>query len=162
RRELADYATRRFGFENTTTWDLDAPALTDQVLGHIEEIHRAGEPRSFLWIHYFDPHEPYATHPGLTASERPIDPYDGEIAYLHRERAAPMGALARPDRPVVLALTADHGEEFKEHGGWYHGSSLFEEQVRVPLIVVAPQLAPRVIDTPVELVDLAPLLLSLV
>jgi len=34
----------------------------------------------------------------------------------------------------MIVLTADHGEEFYDHGGWWHGTSLFDEQVHVPLI----------------------------
>ena len=35
-------------------------------------------------------------------------------------------------------MTADHGEEFGEHGGRYHGTTVYDEQVRVPLVVVGP------------------------
>ena len=43
---------------------------------------------------------------------------------------------ARPG--AVVIVTADHGEEFGEHGGRYHGTTVYEEQVRVPLVVVGP------------------------
>ncbi|MEZ4404961.1 MAG: HEAT repeat domain-containing protein [Polyangiales bacterium] len=64
--------------------------------------------------------------------------------------------------PVVVVLTADHGEEFGEHGGVYHGSTLYEEQVRVPLVIAAPGVAHRVVREPVALVDVAPTLAGLV
>jgi arylsulfatase A-like enzyme len=35
----------------------------------------------------------------------------------------------------IIAFTADHGEEFREHGGWWHGTSLYAEQLHVPLII---------------------------
>ncbi|HEX2570992.1 MAG TPA: sulfatase-like hydrolase/transferase, partial [Polyangia bacterium] len=161
-RELGSYAERHFGFGRAVTEDLDARTLTDLAIARLEEIHREGEPRTFLWLHYFDAHEPYVTRPGLELGDTPLDRYDSEIAYLDRELGRLLGALGRLDRPVVLALTADHGEEFKEHGGWYHGSSLYEEQVRVPLLIVAPGVRPRVVAGAVELVDLAPTLLGLV
>src|SRR5260221_8260550 len=58
-------------------------------------------------------------------------------------------------------VTADHGEEFGDHGGRYHGTSVYEEQVRVPLVVWAPGLVParRVRDV-VESVDLLPTVLA--
>jgi HEAT repeat protein len=59
-------------------------------------------------------------------------------------------------------FSADHGEEFHEHGGVYHGSSLYDEQVRVPLIVNVPGVAARRVATPVESVDIAPTVLGLV
>jgi HEAT repeat protein len=71
-------------------------------------------------------------------------------------------AQKRLHKNVIIVLTADHGEEFHDHGGVYHGSSLYEEQVRVPLIVVAKPFAPRRVSAPVESIDLAPTLLSLV
>ena len=161
RKELAAFADRKFGFQHSTTWDLDAPALTDQVVSRLEEIHREGEPRSFLWVHYFDAHEPYVRHADFDLGPSAMQRYDSEIAFLDRQIGRLIAALEKLDRPTVVALTADHGEEFKEHGGWYHGSSLYEEQVRVPLVVVAPGIAPRVVASPVELVDVAPMLLAL-
>ncbi|MHC4470834.1 MAG: sulfatase [Planctomycetota bacterium] len=64
------------------------------------------------------------------------------------------------DSSVVVVLS-DHGEEFYEHGGWTHGHSLYEELIRVPLLIRAPGLAPRRIDAPVRATDLYPTLLSL-
>ncbi|HEX4353730.1 MAG TPA: HEAT repeat domain-containing protein, partial [Polyangiales bacterium] len=55
----------------------------------------------------------------------------------------------------------DHGEEFHEHGGVYHGSSLYQEQVHVPLIFVVPGVAPLRRTLPVESIDIAPTLLAL-
>ena len=66
---------------------------------------------------------------------------------------------ARPGAIVIAA--ADHGEEFGEHGGRYHGTTVYEEQVRVPLVVSAPGLlAPRRVRAPVGLVDLLPTVLA--
>jgi arylsulfatase A-like enzyme len=90
--------------------------------------------------------------------------YDAEVAYLDHELRSLFDALrARGflDHAVVV-VTADHGEEFQEHGGSMHGRSLFEEVVRVPLLVLAPGLpAGRRIGQPVSLVDVAPTLLEL-
>ena len=58
-----------------------------------------------------------------------------------------------------MILTADHGEEFGEHGGHYHGTSVYEEQVHVPLIVSVPgTLTARRIAEPVQTIDLLPTL----
>jgi arylsulfatase A-like enzyme len=162
RKELARFAERKFGFAHANTEDLDARSLTDDVIAHLEEIHREGEPRTFLWVHYFDVHEPYVRHPEYDFGPSPVQRYDSEVAFFDRHLSRLLAALEKLDRPTVVALTADHGEEFKEHGGWYHGSTLYEEQVRVPLFVVAPGIPPRVISDPVELVDVGPMLLALV
>lgn len=63
----------------------------------------------------------------------------------------------------VIILTADHGEELFDHGGFGHGYSLFEEVVRVPLWIKLPgQTDGAEVATPVSLVDLLPTVLDLV
>jgi len=61
----------------------------------------------------------------------------------------------------VVIVTADHGEEFGEHGGRYHGTTVFEEQVRVPMVVVGPGVRPSAhVSTVVQTIDLLPTALS--
>ena len=90
--------------------------------------------------------------------------YDAEVAALDRELEtvfAELGARGFLERAVVV-VTADHGEEFREHGGLVHGRSLFEEVVRVPLLVLAPgRPGGRVVQEPVSLIDVAPTVLEL-
>jgi arylsulfatase A-like enzyme len=59
-------------------------------------------------------------------------------------------------------VTSDHGEEFREHGGLQHGTALYEESVRIPLVMAGPGLpAGRVVSEEVSLVDVAPTVLEL-
>jgi arylsulfatase A-like enzyme len=62
---------------------------------------------------------------------------------------------------AVVVVTADHGEEFKDHGFMGHGGTLYEELIHVPLLVVTPGGRARVVDDVVSLVDVAPTLLEL-
>jgi arylsulfatase A-like enzyme/HEAT repeat protein len=132
----------------------------------VEQVERYlnGAPRDrhlFTWVHLFGPHEPYESHPEHPFGDRDIDRYDSEIADADATfgRIAASFLKARP-RAVVI-VTADHGEEFGEHGGRYHGTSVYEEQVRVPLVFWAPGvIAPGHIAEPVELVDLLPTVLA--
>ena len=62
---------------------------------------------------------------------------------------------------VVWALSSDHGEAFGEHGVMLHGSMLYEEQVRVPLLIGGPQVETGIVPDPVSNVDLGATLLSL-
>jgi arylsulfatase A-like enzyme len=64
------------------------------------------------------------------------------------------------DRTLVV-VTADHGEEFGEHGGEFHGATLYEEILRVPLLVAMPGIAARRVDAPVSLLDVAPTIVEL-
>lgn len=89
--------------------------------------------------------------------------YDGEIA----ANDASFGALLDLFRQRGLAddtlwiLVSDHGEEFNDHGGWTHGKELFDESLRIPLLIGGPGLPPATISTPVQHVDLLPTLLDL-
>ena len=75
-------------------------------------------------------------------------------------------AYLRKTRPRALVIVAaDHGEEFGEHGGRYHGTTLYEEQMHVPLVFVTLDgagLPPHHVAAPVGLVDVAPTILSLI
>jgi HEAT repeat protein len=162
REKIDAFARARFGFGQATVLDLEAPETTAAVIDEIARRRSEGEPPMFLWVHYFDVHEPYTHRKEFDHGSRSIDLYDSEVAFTDRSVGRLIAALAQLDRPTVLAITADHGEEFKEHGGIYHGSTLYEEQIRVPLILAAPGLRPRVVADPVELIDVAPTLLRLV
>jgi arylsulfatase A-like enzyme len=91
--------------------------------------------------------------------------YDSEIHYADRFIGRLIDALP-PDvlRNTLIVLTADHGEEFHEHGGWKHGFTLYEEQIHVPLLVRWDGHIPagsRLRGT-VRLLDLAPTLVQAV
>jgi arylsulfatase A-like enzyme len=90
--------------------------------------------------------------------------YDGEVASVDAELRALFAALEEDGilKNAVIVVTADHGEEFDEHGRMAHGLALYNETIRVPLIIVAPGIRPgTVIDLNVSLIDVAPTILEL-
>jgi arylsulfatase A-like enzyme len=94
-----------------------------------------------------------------------IDLYDGEIAYTDAQIARLLEELRNRGRleNTVILFTADHGEEFKEHGQLGHGKTLFHEMMRIPLVVTGHPVFPpgtRRRDV-VSLIDVAPTLLHL-
>ncbi|MBX3264504.1 MAG: sulfatase-like hydrolase/transferase [Labilithrix sp.] len=116
----------------------------------------------FMWVHLFEPHEPYEAHPEFPFEGDPrVDAYDSEIAAADA-LVGDVVALVEAKRPpgAVFIVSADHGEEHGDHGGRYHGTTVYEEQVRVPLVIVGPGVAPRVIRPPVQTIDLLPTLLA--
>ena len=135
----------------------------DQRVGQVDHYlsEAPSDRRLFTWVHLFGPHEPYESHPEHPFGDRDIDRYDSEIADADATfgRIATLFLRARP-RAVVI-VTADHGEEFGEHGGRYHGTSVYEEQVWVPLVFWANgSIKPGRSAEPVQLVDLLPTLLA--
>src|SRR5262249_20325415 len=117
-----------------------------------------------LWVHFLDPHKQYLVHEGFTKwGSEPRDLYDGEVAFTDYHIGRLLKALeASPARDrTAIVLTADHGEGVGEHGAYFHGREIWEEIVRVPLLVHVPGLKPRRIKRRVAHVDLAPTILDL-
>ncbi|HEY6727460.1 MAG TPA: sulfatase [Polyangiaceae bacterium] len=112
----------------------------------------------FLWLHYNGPHEPYDAHPEFPFGDRPIDRYDSEIAKDDQQVGVVLGTLRELglEKDTIVVLTADHGEEFGDHGGQFHTYNLYRELLHVPLLLKLPGIRPRVVTAPVELVDLVP------
>ena len=148
-------ASRHWDLDHATeNWD-DAASRVRAALQWARAVRR--DRRAFAWIHLFEPHEPYALHPehpyGAAGRER----YDAECSAVDDALGALLDGWGRP---ATWIITADHGEEFGEHGGSFHGTSLYDEQSRVPLVIVANGVAPRVVSSPVSLVDLLPTVLA--
>jgi arylsulfatase A-like enzyme len=93
-----------------------------------------------------------------------IDLYDAEISF----NDATFGALLEKLRELelydstLIIFVSDHGEEFHEHGGWQHGSTLYEEQLHVPFLLRLPngELAGQSVDALAQLVDVLPTVLD--
>ena len=126
---------------------------------------RAARPY-FLYLHFLDPHAPYRENApwyaasGDEAADR-VAAYDSEIRLVDSV-IEDLYRRLEWDRDTVLVVTADHGEEFGDHGGKGHGQTLYGEMLHVPLIVHAPgRFAPRRVAEPVSLVDVLPTLRDL-
>ncbi len=132
----------------------------------------------FLYLHYMDPHSPYFVHPNhnlilnlrslndcdVSCSEEKIDLYDGEITYIDEHIGNLINILKKNriyDNALII-ITSDHGEEFQEHGGWSHGRTLYNEVIKIPLIVKLPlsKHAGMKSTNLVSTIDLAPFILK--
>ena len=150
---------RGFGFEYRKEMFASAPERVAQLSDYLSQAD-AKKP-VFAWVHLFEPHEPYAPPAGSVHDGSERGRYEAEVAVCDSAIAALVRAFreARPRATVIV--TADHGEEFGDHGGSFHGTSLYDEQVRVPLLWSSPgAVSPRRIDVPVELTDLGTTILS--
>ena len=129
--------------------------VVDEALAWLQQ-HRSG--RFFLWVHLFEPHAPYGdARTGLPARAR----YGDEIAEADRQVARLVEGLADARETTLVAVTADHGEAFGEHGEIAHSIFVYDTTLRVPLVLAGPGVEQRRIDAPVSLVDVAPTLASL-
>lgn len=153
------FAARHFGFEYAKVEFLEGEGRVTQIEGYLRDL--PPDQRLFLWVHLFGPHEPYTAHPAHPFGDQDVDRYDSEIADADHTVGAIVDRVRKVRPNAVVIVTADHGEEFGEHGGRYHGTSVYEEQVRVPLVISAPSvLAPRTVREVVQTVDIVPTVLS--
>jgi arylsulfatase A-like enzyme len=134
-------------------------SVTPATLPFLEEHARDKESRPFFaWLHYYSPHHTYEKREGFDFGDDDVARYDSEIAFDDGQIGIlldRLDALGLRERTIVF-LTADHGEEFRDHGGTQHGFRLYRELTNVPLLVFLPGAAPSVVKTPVELVDVFP------
>lgn len=175
------------GFDYFAThWFMKSPAPNVSIKKWQNTIRNAHP--YFLWIHYFDPHNPYAPrspwfekymppdHPNSqwsrevmanpkeyidaiksdpTAFNTLIDRYDSEINFCDYH-IGQIFQLLQPDENTLVIITSDHGEAFLEHDQLLHGDTLYEEEIRVPLIIRLPGSSPtpRVLENPVTIRDI--------
>ncbi|MBW2276472.1 MAG: sulfatase-like hydrolase/transferase [Deltaproteobacteria bacterium] len=147
-----------FGFERKALLAMEARADGDTVRRALGKV---AERPVFVWIHFYDPHLPYDCHGGGFGSS-PLDCYDAEVAHADAEVGRLLPWLEERLGDPVIAITADHGEAFGEHGRLYHSADLHEEQIRVPLQILVPGAAPGRVEQPVSIADLAATLYALV
>ncbi|MFC1642217.1 sulfatase-like hydrolase/transferase, partial [Myxococcota bacterium] len=133
----------------------------DWLIRYLRDV---GNERFFIYAHFTDPHKQYLAHGEFSKFGRGHrDLYDGEVAYADHHIGRVLRALREgpaKDRTVVI-VSGDHGEAFGEHGQSFHGFDVWEEIVRVPLLISIPGLPSRRVKRPVGHVDLAPTVLDL-
>lgn len=123
----------------------------------------AGREHWFAWVHFYDPHDPYAP-PREFWQPGPRGAYDGEVTYTDYWIGKLLAAAhqASGDRPLLIVLAADHGEALGEHQEKTHGYFVYDATMRVPLIISLPdRVAPGQGTEPVQLIDIAPTVLDL-
>jgi arylsulfatase A-like enzyme/tetratricopeptide (TPR) repeat protein len=157
------------------TYDSELPASSGEL--SIGQVQRSGEQTLaaaerwlaqretgkpfFLFLHIYEPHKPYAPPSRFSSYE----PYDGEVAYSDEivgrffDR---LRALDLFDRSTIVLLS-DHGEGLGDHGEQEHGLFLYQETIRVPLLIKPAgwRSGQKRIAAPVQHIDLAPTVLAL-
>jgi len=142
----------------------------------------------FIWVHFMDTHGPYqpkrgiaylnkvraerlwrkavTTPQAITSEERDAlkEAYLEEVAFAERYIGVLLKEIESLGRTedTIIVLCSDHGDGFNEHGFYSHPRYLYEELVRVPLLIYHPSLGERrIVQTPVGLVDIMPTVLDM-
>jgi choline-sulfatase len=136
----------------------DQTQLALARLKTLRETHK----RHLLWIHYFEPHDPYDKQKGFDFGSSPQERYMSELAGLDKKLGRLFKAFDKTgvyDDSLVL-LFADHGESFGEHRHQHHHYHLYPWLVRVPFGMRVPGQEPRKLAGPVHLTDVAATILD--
>lgn len=176
------WITNQFGFSrgfDRFKVELRAPAavITDRALATLADYRKRGE-TPFMYLHYLDPHDPYAPPAEFAARyngappageyseqmRRNINLYDGEIRYLDSQLARLFEGIKSEGMfdDAVIVVVGDHGEQFMEHGYLTHGYQLYNTETHVPLFLKLGRNTPRrkVVSHTVSTIDIFPTLLS--
>jgi arylsulfatase A-like enzyme len=114
----------------------------------------------FVWVHLFDTHRPYDLPDQY--NDGGIDSYLSAIAYEDSQIARLIDHLQSRGslEDTVIVVAGDHGESLGDHGEESHGIFLYQEALRVPLMMRAPGMAPRRVADVARLVDVMPTVLE--
>jgi arylsulfatase A-like enzyme len=152
--------------------DIAAPRIAPRVEGALQKLGRS-KMRWALWTHFFEPHSRYMEHPEFPVHDGGLkglqEKYDGEVSFVDQYVGQILDTLDKSGqaKDTAVVIFSDHGEAFGEHrfGGermFFHGQTLYNELLRVPLMIRVPGIAPRAVDGNVMLLDLGPTLCDLV
>jgi len=157
------------GFDHFASADYRGGAEVNGLLAEWLPAIRAAEP-AFVYLHYMDPHWPYhghgeprAANPERSPRVEEVARYDAELRFLDTRLREAFAMLSLGDDAIVI-VASDHGEELYERGDAMehrqHGFQLYDELVRVLLLVRDPERAPNGarVRAPVSLVDVLPTL----
>ena len=150
--------------------DSAAPRIVPKTITKLDELAKSGK-RFGMFVHLFEPHSTYMEHDGFTYTEHGtkalMQKYDYEIAYEDQWIGKLLDALNADGlaKNTMVVILADHGEAFGQHtfAGqemFFHGQTLYDELLHVPMMMRVPGVAPRTYDGVVELLDAAPTILD--
>lgn len=143
--------------------DIAGPRIVQRTIAKLDEL--AGANAKFaMMVHLFEPHSTYVEHPGFTIRGRGdtrMEKYDYELAFEDQLIGQLLDAIDRTglSKNTTVVLMSDHGEAFGVHSGesgWYHGMTLYDEILHVPLMFRVPGLPAASRSDVVQLLDLAP------
>ncbi|HEX5734372.1 MAG TPA: sulfatase [Blastocatellia bacterium] len=116
------------------------------------------------FLYSTDPHRPYIKHERFNFGNSLVDLYDGEIAFTDFHLGRLFDWMSQSGRldDTVIVIMADHGESLGERGMYKHSAVLYNDQIRIPMIIHVPGVAPRRVSTHVSSVDLGSTILGAV
>ena len=149
--------------------DIAGPRILAKTVKKLDEL-AASKQKFALFVHFFDPHSTYMVHEGFTYTQHGTaglaEKYDYEVAFEDPLIGQLLDELDKTglSKNTTVVLMADHGEGFGVHpgeAGFFHGMTLYNEVLHVPLMFRVPGVKPAMRDDVVQLVDMAPTVAAL-
>ena len=149
--------------------DSAGPRIVAKTTKKLEELGKSKQKFAMI-VHLFEPHSTYMPHDGYTYKEKGnaaiVEKYDWEVAFEDEQIGKLLDAIDSTGLAAntTVVIMSDHGEAFGVHAGeagWYHGMSLYDELLHVPLMFRVPGAKPCVRKDVVQLVDMAPTIAAL-
>lgn len=144
-------------YRGGTMWGFPAAQQVDKALGYVERAQRP----FLLWLHLFEPHFRYEQPPGAPVFGKDEQSrYDAEIWHADHQLGRLIEGLRRQKLwdQTLLLVTGDHGEAFGEHADRWHGTNLYDPQLRPAALLRVPGVTGKRIEASVTFTDLAPTL----
>ena len=141
--------------------DIGFLAVSEKVVAEVlAELDAQPTGPRFIYSHILDPHSPY-DRGRVTGS--PKKRYVAEVSVVDAAIGTLRSELVKRKLTdsTYLIVAADHGEAFKEHGYNHHARTMYEEMIRIPLLIEGPGVKPRRIERSVSLLDVPPTILAL-
>lgn len=149
--------------DNTTDKNVTSPQHVEMARKMLSDKANTGK-TFFAWFHFLDPHDQYMAHEGIGPYGKTArDKYDAEVTFVDQYVGKLLEFVDQQPwgKDTAVIISSDHGEAFGEHKMHRHGFEIYEMLVRVPLMIRAPGITPRRIDTPRSAIDLPPTFLEL-
>ncbi|MCB9557638.1 MAG: sulfatase-like hydrolase/transferase [Deltaproteobacteria bacterium] len=147
--------------------DIASPRTVPRALDKLKQLAADKRKRFALFVHLFEPHSTYVKHPQYPITERGTaalrQKYQFEVKFVDQwigKLLSGLEQLGLRDNTAIIVFS-DHGEAFGEHRFYFHGQALYEEVLRVPLIVHVPGRSAKLMRQPVGLIDIAPTIAAL-
>jgi arylsulfatase A-like enzyme len=142
---------------------ISSPSVYNRASYHLEKLKESGE-KFFMVTHFMDPHSEYMRHKEVKQFGSEIaDLYDNEILFTDTyigkllQKIQKLGFMEN----TAIFIFSDHGEAFNEHNHYFHGYTLYEEEIRIPVFLRLPEALNMEIEEKIALVDIFPTILSL-
>jgi arylsulfatase A-like enzyme/Flp pilus assembly protein TadD len=142
----------------------NAGTTVDHALSWLKSQPQGPAKPFFVWLHFYDAHQPYVPPPTEFQRQYPGDIYDAEIAYMDQQLGQFVDAVKKrtPADDTLFVVLSDHGESLGEHGEYQHGIFLYDSTLRIAWVMAGPGIPAGVrVSQQARTIDLLPTVLDL-